>query len=103
MASSQNILWCCLHLFHLSFIIARYIFWSDWTPERPSVNRANMDGSNIKRLFKGTKVVWPNGVTIDYIAERVYWVDAREDYIASCNLDGDNVVKVITDNVRNLL
>lgn len=59
-----------------------------------------MDGSNIKRLFKGTKVVWPNGVTIDYIAERVYWVDAREDYIASCNLDGDNVVKVITDNVR---
>lgn len=79
---------------------AGYMFWSDWNPERPSVNRANLDGSSIKRLFEGTKVVWPNGVTIDYIAERLYWVDAREDYIASCNLDGNNVIKVISKDAR---
>lgn len=80
--------------------VARYIFWSDWAPERPSVNRADMDGSNVKRLFEGTKVVWPNGVAVDYIAERLYWVDAREDYIASCNLDGSNVIKVVANDVR---
>lgn len=81
----------------------RYMFWSDWAPERPSVNRANLDGSNVKRLFESTKVMWPNGVAVDYIAERLYWVDAREDYIASCNMDGNNVIKVISKEVRPFL
>lgn len=79
---------------------AGYLFWSDWSPDGPSVQRSNLDGSNVKRLFEGTRVVWPNGVAIDYIAERLYWVDAREDYIASCNLDGNNVIKVIANDGR---
>lgn len=37
-----------------------YMFWTDWAPGNASVNRANLDGTNIKRLFN-VWVQWPNG------------------------------------------
>lgn len=48
-----------------------YLFFTDWSTLSPSVSRANLDGSNIKTLFTQPDVAWPNGVTIDFIAERV--------------------------------
>lgn len=77
-----------------------YLFWTDWAVEEPSVSRANLDGSNIRRLFTKPVVVWPNGITIDHIAERIYWVDAQQDYIASSDLDGKRLKKVIVGDVR---
>lgn len=47
-----------------------------------------MDGSNIKRLLSKPDVEWPNGITIDHIAERIYFVDVKLNYIASSDLDG---------------
>lgn len=44
--------------------MAGYMFWTDWAPGNASVNRANLDGSNIKRLFLTNKVEWPNGKKI---------------------------------------
>ncbi|KAL3265395.1 hypothetical protein HHI36_009601 [Cryptolaemus montrouzieri] len=75
-----------------------YMFWTDWSAENPSVNRADLDGSHIKPLFKKPIVQWPNGIAIDYIAERIYWVDARQDYIASADLHGDDIKFIIKDN-----
>lgn len=49
---------------------AGYFFWTDWSSEAPSVNRANLDGSHVKTLFNREKVEWPNGITVDYIANR---------------------------------
>lgn len=77
-----------------------YLFWTDWSSLKPSISRANLDGSDIKVLFTKPHVVWPNGVTIDYIAERVYWVDASKDYIASCDLHGNHFKKVIEQDAR---
>lgn len=37
-----------------------YLFWTDWAPGNASINRANLDGTNIKQLFHN-KVEWPNG------------------------------------------
>lgn len=74
---------------------AGYLFWTDWGSENPSVNRANLDGKNVKVLFKKPQVEWPNGITIDRIAERIYWVDARQDYIASSDLQGKHFKKII--------
>ncbi|RZC34546.1 sortilin-related receptor-like [Asbolus verrucosus] len=73
-----------------------YMFWTDWSLENPSVNRADLDGSNILKLFGKPRVEWPNGITIDYIAERIYWVDARQDYIASSDLHGDYFKLIIS-------
>uniref|UniRef100_A0AAG5DRM1 Sortilin-related receptor n=1 Tax=Anopheles atroparvus TaxID=41427 RepID=A0AAG5DRM1_ANOAO len=72
-----------------------YLFWTDWNSIRPSISRSNMDGSDVRELFTKPDVTWPNGVTIDYMAERLYWVDASKDYIASSDLDGKNFHKVL--------
>ncbi|GLH07501.1 Vitellogenin receptor [Gryllus bimaculatus] len=77
-----------------------YMFWTDWAPGDPSVNRADLTGNNVKRLFGNNVVQWPNGITIDHIAERIYWVDAREDYIASSDLDGKKFLKIISSDER---
>ncbi|XP_076656222.1 sortilin-related receptor isoform X2 [Halictus rubicundus] len=77
-----------------------YMFWTDWAPGNASVSRANLDGSAVKRLFVEPTVEWPNGITIDHIAERIYWVDARQDYIGSSDFDGKKFKKVISQNSR---
>lgn len=75
------------------------MFWTDWVAGSPSVNRANLDGSDPQKLFVKPVVEWPNGITIDYIANRIYWVDAKEDYIASSDFFGKGFKKVINENV----
>ena len=45
-------------------------------------------------IFPVFQVKWPNGISIDSVAERVYWVDAALDFIASVNLDGGDFKKV---------
>lgn len=79
---------------------AGYMFWTDWGSTAPSVSRSNCDGTKIKQLFTKPLVTWPNGITVDHIAERIYWVDAREDYIASSDLNGQRFKKVLSKDDR---
>ena len=46
-----------------------------------------MDGTN-RSVIVEDKITWPNGLTLDFINDRIYWADAREDYIAFASLDG---------------
>lgn len=80
--------------------IAGYIFWTDWNAFNPSVSRATLDGENRVELFHHPEVFWPNGITIDYIAERIYWVDASKDYIASSDLNGKSFQKILHSDTR---
>lgn len=79
--------------------VLRYMFWTDWVAGAPSINRANLDGSNPVSLFTKPTVEWPNGITVDFIAERIYWVDAKEDYIASADFYGNMFKKIIEHDV----
>jgi hypothetical protein len=45
-------------------------------------------------------VKWPNGLTVDTVAERLYWVDAQLDYISSTDLDGENIKKVLASRIE---
>jgi len=77
-----------------------YLFYSDWADKAASIGRARLDGSNHTIIIdtdnKGRRRLgWPNGLTIDFAAERVYFVDAQKDFIASCNLDGEDFKKII--------
>ncbi|XP_026686698.1 sortilin-related receptor [Diaphorina citri] len=76
------------------------MFWTDWATEDASISRANLDGSEVRKLFDSTIVTWPNGITIDFFADRIYWVDAKEDYIASSNVDGSHFKKIISSDER---
>ncbi|ROT66468.1 hypothetical protein C7M84_015499 [Penaeus vannamei] len=64
------------------------IYWSD-------INESNL---GIKVLFDHTVVGWPNGITIDFQTERIFFADAKLDYIASADLDGQSIRKIISDS-----
>jgi sugar lactone lactonase YvrE len=62
------------------------MFWTDWGTE-PKIERAGMDGSH-RQVIVSYEVKWPNGLTLDLVKKRVYWVDAKLNVISSCNYDG---------------
>ena len=65
-----------------------WIFWSDWG-DSPKIERAGMDGSHRQTIIADS-VRWPNGLTLDLVMERVYWIDAKLNLIGSSDLDGAN-------------
>lgn len=61
------------------------MYWSDWgTSGR--IERAAMDGSTRKVLIN--KLGRSNGLTIDYIERRLYWIDIDALKIESSDLSG---------------
>ncbi|XP_070514346.1 very low-density lipoprotein receptor isoform X1 [Cardiocondyla obscurior] len=63
-----------------------WMFWTDWSDEA-RIERAGMDGTH-RSVIVDSDVKWPNGLTLDLIGKRVYWVDAKLNIIGSCNYDG---------------
>ena len=70
----------------ISYILFRYMYWSDWG-EEARIERAGMDGSN-RTILHNTNLVWPNGITIDYANQILYWIDANLDFLEYSNVDG---------------
>ena len=65
------------------------MFWSDWG-ERPHIGKAFMDGTNVSIIIE-SKLGWPNALAIDYANHEIFYGDAREDYIAVTDYNGNNV------------
>lgn len=65
-----------------------WMFWSDWG-ESPKIERAGMDGSHRSAIIN-EGVRWPNGITLDLVLDRIYWIDAKLNLIGSADLDGAN-------------
>ena len=60
-----------------------FMYWTDWG-ETPKIERAGMDGDvNTRQVIVSKEIYWPNGLTLDYDDERIFWADARLTYIAS--------------------
>lgn len=68
------------------------IFWTDWDKRSPRIERATMSGEDRKKLvdIKKVKGGWPNGLTLDYDALNIYWIDANSDSIHVVDYDGNN-------------
>ena len=66
----------------------RYMFWTDWD-KHPKIERAELDGS-YRITLVNTSVAWPNGITIDFHEQKLYWADAKLDKIEIMSLDGSN-------------
>ena len=62
------------------------MYWTDWG-EEPKIERAGMDGSHRQLLVKDD-IYWPNGITLDYVEGKVYWVEANYHFIHRMNMDG---------------
>lgn len=79
-----------------------FLYITDWSESKPQVARAYLDGKNFTTLFGAGVVGWPNGITIDFQEERIYFADAKLDYIASADLDGHNLRKIISNSDKLL-
>lgn len=69
------------------------LYWTDWG-SRPRIEKAMLDGSERKAIID-TSLFWPNGLTIDYPAQKLYWADAKHHVIETSALDGSGRLRVI--------
>ena len=70
------------------FLAPRHMYWTDWDPARPRIERASLADGSGRIVVAGSGLTQPNGLTIDYIDNRLFWADAVTDKIESANLDG---------------
>ena len=67
----------------------RYIFFSEW--QRPAdISRVDLHGKN-RLTFQRLTLGWPNGLSIDFATDRIYWCDAQLDHVQHAKLDGTDV------------
>lgn len=62
------------------------MWWSDWG-KNPRIERANMDGTN-RTAIVSDDLYWPNAVAVDVYKQKIYFMDAKLDFIDLCNYDG---------------
>lgn len=71
------------------------LFWTDWG-DVPKIERAAMNGDPATReVIVSDDIFWPNGLTVDYENELVYWVDGRLRFISVMDYYGKNRRKVV--------
>ena len=73
------------------------MFWTDWG-STPRIERCSMDGAD-RRIIADSSLFWPNGLTIDYASNKIYWADAKHHVIECANLDG-SVRRTVIDQGR---
>ena len=77
------------------------LFWTDWAENVPRIESSDMSGENRQVIFNVTSYkngAWPNGITLDYVNLRLYWIDARADSIHSSNYDGSDHREILRNN-----
>lgn len=74
-----------------------YMYWTDWG-QAPKIERCGMDGQNRETIVRQQdELEWPNGLTIDYIDQKIYWIDAKLHKIGTANMDGSDSKFVLVD------
>ncbi|XP_049880284.1 low-density lipoprotein receptor-related protein 1 [Pectinophora gossypiella] len=75
-----------------------YLFWSDWEQAAPRIERCSLAGRHrvgVVRVDALTDGAWPNGITLDHLSKRLYWIDARSDSIHTTTYDGTDYHEVL--------
>lgn len=75
------------------------MFWTDHG-RTPAVERSAMDGTNRRALVRGTNIRGPVGITIDYVEEKVYWLDDILRVLWKMDLDGGESFVVVVVGSR---
>jgi low-density lipoprotein receptor-related protein 1 (alpha-2-macroglobulin receptor) len=76
-----------------------YLFWSDWDGENPRIERATLAGEDRKSIFNISSKAggWANGITLDFVKKRIFYVDAKTKEIHTINYDGENFKRITRD------
>ncbi|KAK4295463.1 hypothetical protein Pmani_031983 [Petrolisthes manimaculis] len=76
----------------------RLLIWTDWG-SNPKIERAYLDGSG-RKVVVGEGLHWPNGITLDYPTETLYWVDAKQHVIEAAHINGSHR-RLVLENLRH--
>ncbi|MEE8404187.1 MAG: SUMF1/EgtB/PvdO family nonheme iron enzyme, partial [candidate division Zixibacteria bacterium] len=79
-------------------LVGRKMYWSTTSP--PTINRADLEGSNIETVISGFTLSLPNSLTIDNINGKMYWTDWGNDTIKRANLDGSQIETLIDQGLH---
>ncbi|KAI8440550.1 hypothetical protein MSG28_001792 [Choristoneura fumiferana] len=80
---------------------AGWMFWSDWNEKKPKIERSNLDGSG-RILVVSEKLIWPNGIALDTVNNKLYWGDGRLRKIEVCDMDGSNRVELHNSDILHI-
>ncbi|KAB0796179.1 hypothetical protein PPYR_10240 [Photinus pyralis] len=71
-------------------VCSRYIYWTNSEVDRPSIERASLDGQN-REVVISKDLFIPTGIAVDHHTQRIFWGDKREGIyyrIESAKFDG---------------
>lgn len=72
----------CMSCLCLLLVSSRWLFWTDWDTQFPRIERCSMSGENRSIIVNVSSISgagWPNGISVDLDASRIYWIDARSE------------------------
>ncbi|XP_039745762.1 low-density lipoprotein receptor-related protein 6 [Pararge aegeria] len=76
------------------------MFWTDWG-EIPKIERAGMNGDPATRkVIVKDNIFWPNGITIDYNNNLIYWVDAKLQFVDMIDFNGEKRARIVKDGLK---
>ena len=79
------------------------MFWSDWG-QYPKIESCGMNGDlATRKVLVDNDIVWPNGITLDFEARRLFWLEAKLGYIASVDWDGGRRKTIYVANNKQAL
>eukprot|EP00061_Rhincodon_typus_P015515 g43229.t1 len=65
-----------------------FLYWSDWgSPAK--IEKGGLNGVDRMQLVTAG-IEWPNGITLDLVNQRLYWVDSKLHTLSSIGVAGDN-------------
>ena len=64
------------------------MYWADWG-SNPKIEKASMDGA-LHQVIVNSHLGMPNGLTIDYASQIVYWTDRIFHTLERCRSDGSD-------------
>ena len=73
------------------------MYWCDWGSQ-PKIELANMDGHGRRELVT-RGLYWPNGLTLDDLNNRLYWVDAFLDVLEYYDLQIHKITTLLKDGI----
>lgn len=82
------------------YFFHRLMFWTDWG-EIPKIERAGMNGDpKTRKVIVKDHIFWPNGITIDYNNNMIYWVDAKLYFVDVIDFNGHKRKRIVEGGVK---
>ncbi|XP_074835574.1 low-density lipoprotein receptor [Carettochelys insculpta] len=75
-----------------------FMYWTDWGAAA-KIAKSGLNGVDSFPLVR-VGIEWPNGITLDLVNQRLYWVDSKLHSISSVGVNGESRTTVLEDEVQ---